>query len=287
MYLIQYRVHFIFLAYLNSDMKKIISNLITPFNSDLEVDYDNLNKIIEMNERNSIDELSLFSLTSETLNLNEIEKRNIYNYVKENSKLNRVINIYSSDINEVIDKTKTYNVDDTIYLHKPYLYEVKREDILVFYESIIVRLSSYKFYLECDGLIRKDLLRLIKHNNVKGIVLKDVYYATKENELFDKVIIENDNNITNHVFDGYDKYISNIAFAFGNIINEIIEDSKIRFKNILLYSYLDLVNEVFNELPLPINVKYYLSLKGIERMMNYKIPISFDNNTYNHFDLLI
>lgn len=287
MYLIQYRVHFIFLAYLNSDMKKIISNLITPFNSDLEVDYDNLNKIIKMNERNSIDELSLFSLTSETLNLNEIEKRNIYNYVKENSKLNRVINIYSSDINEVIDQTKMYNVDDIIYLHKPYLYEVKREDILDFYESIIVRLSSYKFYLECDGLIRKDLLRLIKHNNVKGIVLKDVYYATKENELFDKVIIENDNNITNHVFDGYDKYISNIAFAFGNIINEIIEDSKIRFKNILLYSYLDLVNEVFNELPLPINVKYYLSLKGIERMMNYKIPISFDNNTYNHFDLLI
>ena len=268
-------------------MKKIISNLITPFNLSYEIDYDNLKKVIEMNEINSIDELSLFSISSETLNLSENEKDSIYKFVRENTKLNRVINIYSSDIEEVINRVEKYSVDDTIYLHKPYLYDVKREDIVLFYERILDRLPVYKFYLECNGLIKKDLLKLSKHNNVKGIVLKDSYYATKENELFDKVIIENDNYITKHVYEGYDKYISNIAFAFGNIISEIIEDSKIHFKNILLYSYLDLVNEVFNELPIPINIKYYLSLKGVDRIMYYKAPLAFDNNTYNHFDLLI
>lgn len=266
-------------------MKKIISNLITPFTNENEVDYNLMSKIIKMSEKNCVNGFSLFSITGEGTNLKEEEKRKIYYFVKENTNLKVVINIYSLDKNSILEEICKYEKKDIIYLHYPSVYSSRKLDIVSFYSFVLSKNPSYSFYLECIDFLPSDISSLLKYKNVKGIVI-DKYYNYSE-EINKKIIINNDNEITKCIENNIKCYITNIGFVFGKILSEMIEDWEYGFKNKLLFSYFDLACEVFSELPCPLNIKYYLSLNSNQSILNLRVPQYLKDIGNCHFDLLL
>ena len=82
--------------------------LVTPFNSDGSVDYNNLEKIIDSIINGGIDYLVILGTTSESPTLSENEKEKIISYVvkKNNGRVPLVIGIGGNNTNNLIDRIK-------------------------------------------------------------------------------------------------------------------------------------------------------------------------------------
>ena len=84
--------------------------LVTPFNSNGSVDYNSLEKIVDLTINGGVDYLVILGTTSESPTLSEKRKEKIFYIVKKNNRrVPLVIGIGGNNTNNLIDRIKKIN----------------------------------------------------------------------------------------------------------------------------------------------------------------------------------
>lgn len=114
--------------------------LITPFKSDLTIDFDGLGKVVDYQLENYIDFLVVLGTTAETSTLNHTEKQQIIDFVckRINSKVPIVVGISSNNTQSVIDDMLNMDLSkaDAILSVVPYYSKPTQEGIFQHYMAI-------------------------------------------------------------------------------------------------------------------------------------------------------
>jgi 4-hydroxy-tetrahydrodipicolinate synthase len=115
--------------------------LITPFKSDLSIDFEGLAKIVDNQIDNHIDYLVILGTTAETATLNSAEKQQIVDFVCKhvNGKIPIVVGIGSNNTQSVIDEMVSMDLSraDAILSVVPYYSKPTQEGIYQHYMAII------------------------------------------------------------------------------------------------------------------------------------------------------
>ena len=114
--------------------------LITPFKTDLTIDFEGLGKIIDNQIENQIDYLVVLGTTAETATLNPIEKQQIIDFIfkRVNGKTPIVVGIGGNITQSVIDSALNMNLSkaDAILSVVPYFSRPTQEGIYQHYIAI-------------------------------------------------------------------------------------------------------------------------------------------------------
>jgi len=115
--------------------------LITPFKTDLTIDFDGLGKIVDNQLENEIDYLVVLGTTAETSTLNNAEKQQIVDFVckRVNGKAPIVVGIGGNNTQSVIDALKSMDLSnaDAILSVVPYFSKPTQEGIFQHYMAIV------------------------------------------------------------------------------------------------------------------------------------------------------
>jgi 4-hydroxy-tetrahydrodipicolinate synthase len=115
--------------------------LITPFKTDLTIDFDGLGKIVDNQLVNNIDYLVVLGTTAETSTLNNAEKQQIVDYVckRVDGKVPIVVGVGGNHTQSVIDALKSMDLSkaDAILSVVPYFSKPTQEGIFQHYMAII------------------------------------------------------------------------------------------------------------------------------------------------------
>ena len=115
--------------------------LITPFKTDLTIDFDGLGKIVDNQLVNKIDFLVVLGTTAETSTLNNAEKQQIVDFVckRVNGKAPIVVGIGGNNTQSVIDALKSMDLSnaDAILSVVPYFSKPTQEGIFQHYMAIV------------------------------------------------------------------------------------------------------------------------------------------------------
>lgn len=115
--------------------------LITPFKSDLTIDFEGLGKIVDSQIDNQIDYLVILGTTAETATLNTAEKQQIVDYVcdRVNGRIPIVVGIGSNNTQVVIESIQNMDLSkaDAILSVVPYYSKPTQEGIYQHYMAIV------------------------------------------------------------------------------------------------------------------------------------------------------
>jgi len=83
--------------------------LVTPFNEDLSIDYNGLERLVEFNISNGINYLVVMGTTAESATLSKQEKKEVLAYVIKvaNNRIPIVLGIGGNNTMQVVDDLKT------------------------------------------------------------------------------------------------------------------------------------------------------------------------------------
>ena len=114
--------------------------LITPFKTDLTIDFDGLGKIVDNQLNNQIDYLVVLGTTAESATLSSIEKQQIVDFVckRTNGKIPIVVGVGSNNTQSVIDTMNSMDLSkaDAILSVVPYFSKPTQEGIYQHYIAI-------------------------------------------------------------------------------------------------------------------------------------------------------
>jgi len=115
--------------------------LITPFKTDLTIDFEGLGKIVDNQLENQIDYLVVLGTTAETSTLNNIEKQQIVDFVCErvNGKIPIVVGVGGNNTQSVIDSLGSMDLSksDAILSVVPYFSKPTQEGLFQHYMAIV------------------------------------------------------------------------------------------------------------------------------------------------------
>lgn len=124
-------------------MKKLLGTgvaLVTPFNSDLSIDHEALERIVNYNIENGTDYLVISGTTGESVTINKQEKQNIIQtIVKANNKrVPLVLGIGGNNTAQIIDEIQSTNLDDitAILSVSPYYSKPTQEGLYQHFKAI-------------------------------------------------------------------------------------------------------------------------------------------------------
>jgi len=114
--------------------------LITPFGTDLQIDFDSLGKLVDAQIDNQMDFLVALGTTAETATLSQAEKQAVIDFVIERTagKIPVMVGIGSNSTHEVIDQFKTLDLQkaDGILSVVPYYNKPSQEGIYQHFMAI-------------------------------------------------------------------------------------------------------------------------------------------------------
>lgn len=123
-----------------ASLKGVGVAIITPFSSDLSVDYTSLERLIEYLIRGKVDYIVTLGTTGETATLTEKEKLEVLNftYEKVNGRLPIVVGIGGNNTAEVVHQIKTWPLEKAaaILSVSPYYNKPTQEGIYQHYAAI-------------------------------------------------------------------------------------------------------------------------------------------------------
>ncbi|PKP40599.1 MAG: 4-hydroxy-tetrahydrodipicolinate synthase [Bacteroidetes bacterium HGW-Bacteroidetes-13] len=125
---------------MTSKFKGIGVALVTPFSNDGQVDYDALDKLVQLNIKNEIDYLVVLGTTAETSTLTTVEKKKVIQTVIESNQ-NRVplvLGLGGNNTTELIEQMKTPEVlqFDAILSVSPYYNKPTQDGIYAHYKAL-------------------------------------------------------------------------------------------------------------------------------------------------------
>lgn len=152
--------------------------LVTPFNSDLEVDYDNLLRILEFQSKEGIDYFVVNGTTGEAATTNKQEKRDLLSFILANNpkKLPVMYGTGGYDTLDIVQHVKEMDWTgvDALLSVSPYYNRPSQEGIIAHYEAIAdacpVPVVMYNVPKRTgSNLTSATTIELSKHENIIGI----------------------------------------------------------------------------------------------------------------------
>jgi 4-hydroxy-tetrahydrodipicolinate synthase len=153
--------------------------LVTPFKSNLEVDYDSLEKIIEFVIRGGVEYLVTLGTTGETPTIDRSEKISIANFTfeKVNNRLPVVIGIGGNNTTELVRDLETFPVEKAtaVLSASPYYSKPSQEGLVVHYKTLAEASAKPLILYNVPGRTGRNIsaattLRLaMEVENVQGI----------------------------------------------------------------------------------------------------------------------
>lgn len=261
--------------------------LITPFDNDNNIDYEEVKRLCDYHLENKTDGLLLLGTTAEAEALSDDEKYNLVKYIYEyiNGRIKLMLGLISNKYEEVIhqaDMLKEFDVDSYLVI-APYYVKSNDSGLLKYFTFIADRINKpiiiYNVPKRSGFNIPFDVIKALSyHKNIIGI--KE---ATSDPIQLLKLI-----NISNDSFKIYcgDDSMMLIAMMLGaqgciNVIGnafpleiKLIMDSIKRNPDIAkttFYKLFNLMNYMYKEVS-PIGIKYIMYLIGFNKD-NYRLPL--------------
>jgi len=152
--------------------------LVTPFNSQLQVDYNSLQKLLEFHSNEGIDYFVVNGTTGEAATTNKKEKRDLLKYIQKNNPKHMPI-VYGTGGYDTLDivahvKEMDWTGVDALLSVSPYYNRPSQKGIIAHYEAIAnacpVPVILYNVPKRTgSNLSAETTLVLSKHENIIGI----------------------------------------------------------------------------------------------------------------------
>jgi 4-hydroxy-tetrahydrodipicolinate synthase len=263
--------------------------LVTPFKSDLSVDFDALNKLVEFNISSGTDYLVISGTTGEGATISNIEKYEIVKSIVTTNKgrVSLVLGIGGNNTAEVIEELKSTDLDsiDGILSVAPYYSKPTQEGFYQHFKAISEASPKPIILYNVPGRTAKNMLpettlRLARDfENI--IAVKEAgnntqqYLELLKDKPKDFLIISGDDDLAaGVVLAGGAGVISVIGQAFpkefSNMINLALE-GKAKEAYDIHFKLMDIIDYIFEENN-PAGVKFVLESLGICKK-NVRLPL--------------
>lgn len=262
-------------------VKGSIVALITPFKDDKEIDYEAIDKLLDIHLKDKTDSLLLMGTTQESLALSKNEKRELVKYVSNylNGKIKLIIGLISNIREEVLELAELYNdIEIEGYLViGPYYTKSNISGLLKYFTYLADRLKHpiilYNVPKRCGFEIPLSIVEALSyHNNIIGI--KD---ASGDIEYINSLVGIKKDNFYLYTGDdstaiialklGFDGWISVIGNYYAKECKYICDN---RCEKVY-YSLMPLI-KVLNKEVSPISMKYFMYCMGLIKP-NYRTPL--------------
>ncbi len=261
--------------------------LITPFNSDNLIDYDELKRLCEFHLENQTDGLLLLGTTGEAESLSDLEKKELVSFVYNlvYPKIKIMVGLISNITEEVIELSKMFedfDIDSYLVIN-PYYNKTNVSGLLKHFTYIADNVSKpivlYNVPKRTGMSIPIEVIKALSyHKNIIGIkeASGDLNYQTKLipflNENF-KLYCGDDSTMLLSLFLGATGVISVIGNAFPKEVKLICQsfDKNVNISKTTFYKLFDLMNTMVQEVS-PIGIKYVMYLIGFNTT-RYRRPL--------------
>jgi 4-hydroxy-tetrahydrodipicolinate synthase len=261
--------------------------LITPFDNENNVDYEELRRLCKYHLENKTDGLCLLGTTAEAESLTDAEKVKIVECaIKEiDGKIPIIVGIISNIPDNVIEQAKmyeSYNIDAYLVI-TPYYIKTNETGIIKHFSYIADNVSKpiilYNVPSRCLISISYNALQILSlHPNIIGIkeASGDFKYQSKIASLITdkfKLYSGDDHTLLASLGLNASGYITVIGNAFPKELSEIYQNYKtdkfLSYK--LYYELLPLIDAVYLEVN-PIGIKYLMYVIGFNNP-KYRRPL--------------
>ena len=261
--------------------------LITPFDNENNVDYEEIKKLCKYHLENGTNGLCVLGTTGEAESLTDIEKEKIVDCVTKeiNNKIPIIVGVISNNPQKVIEQAKMYEKYDfdAFLVIGPYYIKSNEMGLIKHFSYIADNINKpliiYNVPSRCGFNLSFDVIRnLATHPNIIGIkeASGDLNYQTKISSLIsDKFKLYNgdDNTILASLGLNASGYINVIGNAFPKEMSMIYKkynvDKKTAFN--LFYTLSGILNVLYNEVN-PIGIKYLMYIIGFSQP-KYRRPL--------------
>lgn len=252
--------------------------LVTPFNEDLSINYDELKKLICFHLQNNTDALIICGTTGEGSTLTDNEFSELIKFVvKEvNKKIPVIVGSGSNNTKKAIEKSKiaeSFGADGLLVV-TPYYNKCTQEGLYLHYEAISNEVSIPIILYNvptrtCVNIEPETVLKLSNLKNICGIkeaspdltrisklisILPSNFYVYSGNDDLTLPILSLGGQGVISVFANiYPKVMHDICYSFFN--NDIANSKKLH------YNYLEIMNNLFIEVN-PIPIKEAMNILG-------------------------
>lgn len=279
-------------------MRRLINALITPFDENNEIDYQETLKLIQLAKNNCNDALVVASTTGEGTLIDQNDKIKFFKFVLENSKMECIYPINQMSLKaskKEIDLVNNLNFD-TYLIVTPFYVKPTQEGLFLYFKElakyvfpkkIIIYNVSNRTGVNINYFTIRKLIKCSP--NIVGIKECssdfNLMKLIKTNFPSFQVYLGDDSYFFDGIEKNVDGFVSVISICYGKLMKEVIEDYEVGFVNSINVSYLKLACEIIFSYPNPIGIKYLLSKKGYQSM-NLMLPLTKINSQNNSFDLL-
>ncbi|MGM9969747.1 MAG: 4-hydroxy-tetrahydrodipicolinate synthase [Anaeroplasma sp.] len=263
-------------------IKGSIVALVTPFDENNHVDYNAIDKMIDLQIKAKTDGLLLLGTTAEAESLTEEEKNSLVKYIyqKVYPKIHIIVGLISNNRDDVIKQSLNYKdlMIDSYLVIAPFYIKTNESGLLKYFTYIADHLDKpvilYNVPKRTGMEISKDVIvALSYHKNIIGvkdasgslILQQEIMMEAKEDFLYycgDDFVLLPSVNI------GADGIISVIGNAFPNEIKRLM------LKDLNIYDYkriFQICKSMYSEVS-PIGIKYVLYLLGYIKLF-YRSPL--------------
>lgn len=152
--------------------------LVTPFDSELQIDYQGFQKLLEFNGREGVDYFVVNGTTGESATTSKMEKRNLLKCIRENNpkKLPVVYGTGGYDTLDIVEHVREMDWEgvDALLSVSPYYNRPSQEGIIAHYEAIAdscpVPLIMYNVPKRTgSNMTASTTIHLSTHENIIGI----------------------------------------------------------------------------------------------------------------------
>ena len=278
---------------------RVINALVTPFNENGEIDYEEVRRLLQIGTENCNDAFVVGSTTGEGTSLSLEEKRKLYIFCKENTSLECIyaLNCLSlKKAKEEYDNIKDLNISYFLIV-TPFYVLPSQDGLLLYYKELAKYLSPSKIILynvpkrTGVNLSFYTIKKLIK--TCPNIVAlkecstdKNLIHLLKKNFPSFLVFIGNDDYVFEALESGADGIISVISIIYGKEMQSIIKDYKYGIKAELLISYIKFISSIVFASSNPCGIKHLLERRG-EKSMNLRIPLVKLTSNDDSFNILL
>lgn len=277
---------------------KLINELITPFNSNKEIDINMFNYLIDKSISNNNEYQLVFSTLGDGLLMTIEEKIALINSIKKEN-ISHIIFFLQLEKEEIDSKIISFiekSQIEYVLINPPIGYSYNQNGLFLYIKNTLKKLKNKKIILSNTPLNNsinfhfQTLKKLIKlYPNIIALYENGIDYSLigllkKNFPNFD--IYVNESQIEYCLDNNLSGIISSNSLIFGNDYKTIIEDYKNKFKNMLLINYILFVHEILSFTNNSTLIKTYLKKLGFSSM-EVRLPLVIEQQDIDNLDFLL
>ncbi|MEO0143461.1 MAG: 4-hydroxy-tetrahydrodipicolinate synthase [candidate division WOR-3 bacterium] len=270
-------------------MKGLYTALITPFDENLDIDYESLKKLIEFQIENKVDGIVIFGTTGESPTIDEEEFFNVLEFIKQyKNDIEFIIGTGTNNTNKTIEKTKKV-LDmgfDKVLIVTPYYNKPNVNGLYEHYKNIALtsaKIILYEVPSRVSISIPIEVIKKLKQEFSENIIA--LKFSNSDLDLLSRIILEvknldilsGDDNLTLPMMSlGAVGVVSVLSNVFPGEIRELVYsalDGDFNKAREIHYKMYKLFKLAFIETN-PIPIKYIAYKKNLIKTPYVRLPLS-------------